>query len=288
MKRFSSFVALASALFLSSICAHAQVLLNDTFSDGNRSGQTLPSSAAWFISSSTSSNASVNGDGVLTTNSGLSITAYFASAGSPVTLAAGDTLVLTFQIAYNAATDPTGNTALKVGLFNSNNSTRISADGTNNIFAPYSGYAVTYGYTTTSAVRERPTDLANTALLTSTTGYTVVGSSSANFGITDTPLPNYYNGSFAITRTGDGQLSFTFSLTQQSNPANSWSYTVADASPVTFGFDTVSFATTSGTNQLIDNVKVELIPAAIPEPSTYAALAGAVAFLGVWIRRRRR
>lgn len=282
--RFIS-LALVSGLLLAT-SAGAQVLLSDTFSDGNRSGQALPGSAAWFISSATSSNAGVT-SGVLTTNSGLSITSYFAASGSPFTLAtAGQTLTLTFDIAYASNTDPTGNTALKLGLFNSNGNTRLTADGTNNIFVPYSGYAVTAGYTTNSSIRERATGLSNTALLTSTSGYTVVGTSSFTFGITDTPEPNYYNGLFSITRTAAGHLEMTYTLTQASNPSNSWSYTVTDTTPVTFGFDTVSFSTSSGTNMYLDNIT--LTATAIPEPSTYALGSGALALLAACLLRRRR
>jgi|GEM_PF-5061455 len=49
--RFLS-LALVGGLLLAT-SAGAQVLLSDTFSDGNRSGQALPGSAAWFISSAT-------------------------------------------------------------------------------------------------------------------------------------------------------------------------------------------------------------------------------------------
>jgi len=269
-------------LTLGSAALSGQVLLNEMFSGADLNTQNLPTSAAWFNSSTSGASLS---SGALSITSGRSLAAFFTAAGSPQALtAAGDSLVLSFDVAYSAATDPTSPAALKVAVFNSAE-VRPTAQGVNNIYAPYSGYAVSYAYQTVVTTRERPAGTTNVSLLTSIASFATVGSGTT-LNLVDEPFPTYYLGTFSLTRNGEGGLDLSYTLTEKLNPANTFTYAVTAASPVTLAFDTIAFANTTGTDMVIDNVKVEYF--AIPEPSTFAALAGAlVLFASVLYRRRR-
>ena len=107
--------------------AQGAVLLNDSFSDGERSTQDLPTSAQWYSARATA-DANVTGGALRFSNfsnNRAGALAYLTSSGSYVDMVVGDTLALSFSYRYGANVDSEG--GLYFGFYNSGG-TRVSAD----------------------------------------------------------------------------------------------------------------------------------------------------------------
>jgi hypothetical protein len=118
--------------------AQPAILLEESFSNGNRTVQQLPSSAAWFVSEA---------DGVLQNKRGLSsapnrhLLAYIAETGKPVSLSVGESLVL--QLSFSAREPLPKGGVFRIGFFDSGGK-RITSDGagpSNPAFLGYKGYS---------------------------------------------------------------------------------------------------------------------------------------------------
>jgi len=108
-------VFLAMAASLST--GRSEVLLDEQFADGERTSQSPPVSAAWFLEASSSAYTSAVADDAWTIlppspPSKISAVSYFSA--SPVSLAAGDSLTISLRIRPTHAKG-----SLRVGLFNS-------------------------------------------------------------------------------------------------------------------------------------------------------------------------
>jgi hypothetical protein len=133
-------------LALATSAASAQVVyLNDTFADLDRTNQALPGSTQWTFGAHnlTAANAFASLDaasGALvwdhtgpSGNSFSAIWSYFAASGSPVSLAVGETITLTFDVSFAVTGNFLSSTgAFRFAMFNSNN-VRTTTDfaGTN-------------------------------------------------------------------------------------------------------------------------------------------------------------
>ena len=101
------------------VSAHSQVLLSDTWADGTRINQNLPTESAWY--SSDSSGASLTAavgsmTGTIPSGSVQWLT-YFTGAGSPATLSLGQTLTLrTVFTPTGVGAENTGRN-LRIGLY---------------------------------------------------------------------------------------------------------------------------------------------------------------------------
>lgn len=118
--------------------AEPEILLDQSFANGNRSLQQLPSSGAWFVSEP---------DGLLVNRKGLSsapnrhLISYFAEAEKPISLSLGGSLHLKVSFSVKEPVPKGG--VLRLGLFDSQGK-RISGDGegpSNPIFENYRGYS---------------------------------------------------------------------------------------------------------------------------------------------------
>ncbi len=279
----------ALMLTVSVASTQATVLLNDTFSDNERATQSLTGSAEWAFSNSGASNTNSSlsaATGALvytsTTSSAQSATAYFTTAGSPVTLADGQTITLTFDFSLSSIVNV--DQGLRFGIFNSNG-TRF-ASGFSGTMQPFSNVGVngpTTGYlayvnpgatsgTSTYSVREEFTGGATPFSSTLAVG---TNNTAAYLGlVADTT----YSAIFSITRSGaDAVLSSTINGITQSG-------TDVGAS-AGFSYDEISIFTASTTvpasgTFTLDNVNVTVIP----EPT--AAMLGALGTLALLRRRR--
>jgi hypothetical protein len=189
-----------------------------------------------------------------------------------------------------------------VGLFDSNNAAR-PANGTATGFQPYDGYLFSMNPNPTAGAAEKnsltlrvrqPLTSAYDELMNSfnsnsaPTHITYIATGTASPSTPEPTLQAFptgkaLQGSYTVSRTTSASLTFSFSLTGEGLVNFNRSYVVS--SPSTYSFDAFALFSLSsnGSNFAIDNVTVT----AVPEPSTYAACAGA-AVLGLAFWRRRR
>src|SRR5437899_3114902 len=108
MRRRLSAVAIA-CLLATSLPARATMLLDDTWADGTRTNQNLPTESAWFSSSGTAVVAATNSMALtLANNAILGITYFSTNDTSPIRLSVGDTLTAAFKLTFNSVAPPNG------------------------------------------------------------------------------------------------------------------------------------------------------------------------------------
>jgi pectate lyase len=240
------------------------VFLRERFADGNRSGQNLPDSAAWWTSSGSGNFTATVGKATQVVTSSRTLLNYFTnSSGAPVTVAAGQTLTFDFLVQWTAFdTVAAGTNTFAVALFRSN--ARVSADfgsNSNAAFNDYRGYAaMTYAGPSTAAtpVKLYARTGLNNSLLNSTSPFTQFTA-----GATGTPstgmLANAdYRGTLAIQNTGAGMLvSYTL---KDTSGAVVMSYSATHAPANSTQFDTAAFYLSRSTdyNFIIKEADVSL------------------------------
>jgi hypothetical protein len=268
---------------------HAQVLLNDTFSDNERSTQNLPTSAAWYVGGSSGATTSA-ATGQLVTTTGTSagantnLAAYFTTSGSPQTLLVGETVTLSFSVSFAGASFVPAADAFRFGLFNSGGNrvttdltTGNGADAAFNSWTGYSAWVPVGNVTSTSAaIRERTG--------TSTTLYAGGANpplATVAYTANTLQLSTTYTGNLSITRnTSNSTISFDLGGVTTSFSDTTGNY---------FTFDSVAFFGTGGafgTNGTftLDNVSVSVVP----EPSTALFAGVGIGFLLINRLRRKR
>jgi hypothetical protein len=302
----------------------AQVLLNDNFTSGTTGTfltagnpgigvQNAPASAEWFSHGSFVSNGIVtytNGVGITDfgVSAGNGVSAYFKSLGNYATLSVGQTLTLSVNFNFSAATAQPADLAsqFRMGLFNSGSTGSVSRQATadtgnvtstTSVFSPtnYSGYYAEFN----------PNDAGGGIDNSSVLYYRPVGGSTNWIG-TNAYLtqvgPNQTNAaSLAGWATDNYQAVLTMDYTSATTMTNS--FDIFDLS--TGDSEVGGYAITGTTTNLVTsfdgltlgggnggvgsdpitftNVDVSIIP----EPSAYAAIFG-VAALGFAAYRRRR
>lgn len=163
VSRRTNALLLGTAIFLTCSSAQAVDLLNDTFSDNERSTQALPSSAQWFFRNSTVGGVAPNfASGLNAAGGNLDLpytnaapagaasaftqVAYFTASNAPITLTnTGDTLTYSFSLTLD--TISSGDNILRFGLYKSNVGARLTADDNGSTGAPVVPPVVTDAYT---------------------------------------------------------------------------------------------------------------------------------------------
>jgi hypothetical protein len=260
----------------------------------------------WFSSSGASSSGMSLANGTLSVSTelgGRHVLTFFTPAGTQQSLNLNDTFQAKFDLSFTKV--GTGGGSFRVGIFNSTGTlsepNRPTGSGDPQYFAPFKGYLTSWNpkpdpssATNGLGVRERNTTT-STDLLSTTTVYsgTLPGTGSPSgkqFAAGTT-----YSAAYSISRTANSELTISFSIT--GSGLGTFSRTVTDSTPSTYAFDSFGLYALSGSsNFAISNLVFSYDPAisafdlggpAIPEPSTYAACAGA-AVLGLAFWRRRR
>ena len=274
----------------------AAFLVNETFADGDRVGDTPPSSILWTSGAhnSTAANAYTTlsvASNQLTwdhtasagVNSFSGILGHFTASGTPTTLLVGQTLRLSFTVAFSSPINLASTGAFRFALLNSNGS-RVTTDfaGTNetglssgSIFSTWRGYegqtaVSTAGLTNGVLTRER-TGSGN-GLFTSSNWGNVGSAVNAPASTAGTPQSAFLE----ITRTATG-------VTLQTGYAGAMTAISADNAAAFTSFDTIAFFTLDGntTDIVLSNIQLDLIP----EPSN--VLLGGIGLASMILRRRR-
>ena len=243
---------------LAGLRAGATVIVNESFSDGERVLQNPPDSLHWYTS--TASQKATVTDGALNITGKGGVMAYF----NPVQLQVGDSLSLSFNYSYTDAL-ATEN-SLMFGLYDSGGSyqTKDAVGFNNKIFENYTGYATSgvLGADTSATGLDHieARDQTGHNLLSLDT-YTVGSSAKQSGGATPGEI---YAAAMRITRTAEG-------ITVESKVGNTemvQTYT----SEMFAKFDSAGIFSNGNSGTFsIDNVKIDY--AGAPEPSTFIAIA---------------
>ena len=258
-------------------------------------------------------------NGVLSVNAGRHALTYFTSPGSFQSIAPNASIQVTFDLSFTQV--GTSNSGFRVGLFDSNGATRPSSNGTSTGFYAYDGYVFSWNPTagsdnsnglklnartggSESSLQQLMSTISNTA------NYSVVGEGDVSGNVFKTSPT--YQATYTISRGNSDGLNFEFGVTGGTLVSFTESFSIV--APSTYAFDAFAIFSVSGStgsNFVLDNFRVthavgsssspppppppssgsvgtfDLGGGAIPEPSTYAACAGA-AVLGLAFWRRRR
>lgn len=216
------------------------VIVDDSFADGNRAN-TGPLQAAWWSSSASSGNsveATVGSLGLISGTAGRGIHGTFA----PQTLAIGETITATYRFTTPATVGNNVSTAFKVAMMNFNNA-GLAADLTsssttpNPLYVGLPGYMADFDINTgvTADITFREHDVASPTgrFLGTTAEWIALGGSSPDANYTFAPNTAYV-GMFSITRTGADSVDIFASMSQGANLMDSW--TQSDASGIANNF----------------------------------------------------
>jgi hypothetical protein len=260
--------------------ATAQVIVHDTWADGSRTEQNLPTESAW-LGSHAGILASTPGSMTFTPNltSSRAAITYFAPVGSPIVVPDGSRLTVTLRFSMTGITDNDGSN-MRLGLFDYDGGTRVTTDplGTAGLNgANVTGYATfTYmdtAFNTTRYVldlKDRNV-IATTDLLGSGSAYdaTRLGGIRADDGMGMSDNVDYVM-TFAVERDG----STANVLNTLTGPGLNLSASGSDTVDPYFSFDAFAFrnsrADQSAATYTFKEFKVEL--AAVPEPSSLSLL----------------
>ena len=277
----------------------AATLVNDSWLDGSRAEQESGTDAdtdgniesAWFGTNGTLTASTGKLTGTVGAGSS-SWTTYFSGEGSETTLAnAGDTLTVNWTFVLSGLNATNNSQGMRLALVNTPGASRLAADG-NPGAAAYAGYgmfmnvAETLGHTNPFQLMERTDNAASSALLSSSGSWTGLDDQS---GIGD---PGYVNGTsytlvMTLTLTAASELQIYSAITGGSL---SMEASFLDATPNSLSFDTFSLRPSSATlaAATFETSAFSVTLTSIPEPSAFAALAGAAGLALAGLRRRRR
>ncbi len=268
--------AIAFALILTAASpSHATILVDDTFADGTRTNQNLPTDAAWFASSGPSLTATTGAMTLATGSSAILGVSYFtANAGSPASLGVGDTLLATITFTFNGVAPSNSSQGFRLGVFDFG-ANRVSADfsSSSSQGANVQGYAlfqtmgVVFNNATPMDIRKRTT-LTDTSLLGTSGDWTSLGTGPGNTNV----FPGLTSGTqyilqLSLQRTDVNSLQVTATWLNTAN-GTTLSTSATDTGAANFNFDGLALrpqtAASSSTNIVFNEVRVELVPATTP------------------------
>jgi hypothetical protein len=238
---------LFGGLLLASIAwlrAQPTTIINDTFADGERVTQNLPSSVAWYTVNAARLNLAVR-NGALTlvgNNNDRDVWGYFPT----ITLGIGDSLTFTVDFRWTNNPPVQSTPAFKIALCYSNGLAPRRADGAIPI-GPYQGYANFTNPADASAgtnIRKRDGPAASlpaSLLLEQTDGAdNITVWNSLRAGLAGTQQANTpYTAVLKVTRTGADTANITTSITGGTLSPNN-TIVATDTSNIVFNFDTVA------------------------------------------------
>jgi len=291
--------ALVSSCLIATVSvAPAAVMLDDTFADGNRTSQNLPTDAAWFVSSAAAVATSTNGMAWTLAGSAFQAVSYFGTnSASPIQLNLGDTLTVNLKLTLNNVGALNTSQGFRFGVFNFADSTLsprwATADLTSNNgqgtgvqgYALFENMGGQFNNSAPMEIRKRTT-IADSGLLGTSGDYTALlngpGSTNGFSGFTN---GGQYSVQLALQRDSATSLIITATLQNLANSA-ALSISVTDSAATNFRFDGVglrpSNAATSATNMIFNEVRVDLTGSGVPpvigtQPNDVSAYVGQTA-----------
>lgn len=300
MKRRNLSILLTAAATLFAAQSQAAVLLDDTFADGSRGEQNLPTEAA--VWAGTPASVTMNPGSLLYAQSTGSqkLWTYFAADGAPVNLGVGEQLVATIGLTLRTGLYDNSSKSFRFGLFNDPTDAQVAADvnsdsGGSGQWTDSTGYGVNLALSTGATKSAAPsvgkrTDQSNSSLMGSSGAWTLTSGGNAIVNSLDTP----YTLTLALNRIAVDQMGVAFSISDSGGVLSTYSITddpngtgAYGTGPIATSFDQLFFRF-SAAGQTADALeftgfKIEHITAA-PEPSSIA-LAG-LGILGLIASRR--
>jgi len=264
------------------LSAHGTVLLDDTWADGTRTDQKLPSKSAWYSSKRSLLTATANSMTLaVSTGSVMAITYFTTNDVSPVRLNVGDKLTATFTLTLGKMAPVNKSLAFRLGLFNFADakfspkhvnadkfSTSSQGDGVTG-YALFQNMGATFNKSTPMDIRKHTT--LNTALLSTSDDWSSLGTGPGNIDA----FPGFAEGTqyvlqFALQRTGTNSLAIDASWSNTVSGAT-LATSVTDGVATNFNFDGIAlrssgFASTT-TKIVFHELKVELTPASTTAPA---------------------
>jgi Invasin, domain 3 len=275
--------------------ARATVLLDDTWSTGVRTLQSLPAHSAWFASTTSSLTAatgSMSGS-PSSTSSRLWLTYYTSSATAPASLAPGQTLKL--SLTFNATgiiATTTNTTTVRLGLFNyAAGATRVAADAFSSNdgngvgvqgYSLFINFLSTFSTGTPLAVKKRTT-LNDTNLVGRSADYTEITPSGPSG---QSGKPGFISGTtytlvYAVTANA-GSADITTIIT---GGGLNLSNTVTDTSSPITNFDAFAIrpenSTESAATFQFTEMKMELLASGVVQQAPSAAFCNIAASTAV-------
>jgi len=280
----------------------ATTLLDDTFADGTRNNQNLPTDAAWYVSSSGSWTTAVNSMTVANGTTAILGVSYFGvNSSTPVSLGVGDTLVVTVKFTFNNVSTQNTSANFRLGIYDFADSTQSPKWATTDLsgnsvqgggvqgYSVFQNFGATFSSASPMDIRVR-TNLTSTSLLGSSGDHksliTGPGSTNNFQGFTN---GGQYSLQFTLFRTNSTDLLVTVTWHNLSGGAT-LSTSVLDANATTFNFDGIGFrpqtAVSTATNITFNEVRVDLTGVGAPppisfSPSDVSAYTGQSAFFSV-------
>jgi hypothetical protein len=301
--RLTLTLAALAATTLAASAPAATILLNDTWTDGQRTQTNLPNESAVFVSAAASTSVAAGSLSYTQSTGSQRLITYFAGAGSPVSVPVGQALKATVSFFARDGLGTSVSRNFRVGLYRDPDGTQVAVDGFNdaggsgNPWGNAEGYAGLFPLSTTAGttqlfqIQKRTlVDGSQTSLMGAGAAYTA---GPAGGGIVTAALNNLYTLTFTLNRVAAAQMNVTATLADSSGTlANLTTINTTDGTsqlgtgaPYT-AFDMLSFrfSAADGTANRLEftRIKVELIP----EPASLGLLGLAGAALAVFRRRR--
>ena len=287
MKIASALKVAAFAAFVGSTFGQVIHLnVNEQFTDGDRTSVTQDSNGTYTSLSwanrrgGTSIGMQDGGIFVQSTSSatGQIIAAQFTN--NAATLSKGQQLNVSFDLAITQLP-----TAFRFGVYDSNG----AANSVGTSGSPADGFVFHTRMSTTSTYFRYEQHIGTNNINLISTVDTILGQSTAPGETSFFSAVGTYNFAASIIYSDDNTYDFSIKVTNLDDNSvltGSWSQIFSEANFAT-SFDTFALMVDGTTGQAVfDNLQIGVSAAPIPEPSTYAAIFGGLALLGVMARRR--
>ncbi len=279
MKSALRIAILATVLtFAAAAPTDATVLLDDTFADGTRTNQNLPTDSAWFVSSAADVTMTTGSMSIATPNGSFMGITYFATnSSSPVQLWIGDMLTATITFTLNNVAPLNTSQGFRLGLFDFADSTLspkwVTADGfsTSSQGTNVQGYAlfqnmgVAFNNATPMSLTKRTTATDSSLLGTSGDWTSQINGPGNTNNFHGFASGGQYLLQFMAQRADAVSLVLTVTWQNLANGA-SLSTSVTDSAASTFNFDGIALrpsgSGSTATNIVFNEVRVELVPSA--------------------------